>query len=241
MKKSVSLVLVAVILLSFLVYAETSPVDTARESVANISQDVKNKSNNILQQEIKIPEELQIPAKVIFGLDMNEELDLQHFIVLFGVWFVIYLVLVNSWMLIPYFDKRKQFAWVLGFIVTCVLAFLGVINYIVGWMFSFSKMLLYMEGWGTIRLVVIAVVIIIVFVIFTYSLRALREMIKTGRYAAEGAWVGAKIAKANREAKEAKKKTVDESIVEEGDEWSPALESNYDDTETESSDDSYDI
>lgn len=205
MKKSV-LVLTVFIILSFLVYAETSPVDVAKDSVTNISQDIANKSSDILQQQIIIPEQLQIPAKMIFGLDINEELDLQHFIVLFGLWFMIYLVLVNSWMLIPYFEKRKQFAWILGFILTCALAFLGVINYIAGWMFGFSQMLLYMEGWGTIRLVVIAVVIIIAFVIFTYSLRALREMIKAGRYAAEGAWVGAKIAKAKNSAESVKER-----------------------------------
>jgi len=94
---------------------------------------VPSSSDNILTSQISVPQNLQIPARILFGLSIDNSINLQEFVVLIVLWLVI-LLIVRQAVSFLFGDNWKSLG--IAIVVTCLISVSGALSqmtyYIVG-------------------------------------------------------------------------------------------------------------
>ena len=81
---------------------------------------VKEKSNELLEKEVNIPENLRSITRVVFGLEKDEVIDFQRVVILIGV-FIMLLILAKSVLELTPFLNEGVISWA-GAVVVLLLA-----------------------------------------------------------------------------------------------------------------------
>lgn len=173
MEKRVILTLVLIILVNFFIISVCSqeeekdanlPADIGK-GIENITEGIegvkgiKEKTDTVLEQDIIVPENLQIFARIIFGV--QGEIPLQIFIILVGIWIVLFILIASILKLTPFFEGFK--AWIGGAVITCLIAITGTIRSLAIFSFNFGNFFGFLEKWSVLKIVVALVIVGILF------------------------------------------------------------------------------
>jgi len=144
---------------------------------------VGDKTNEVLSKEIEIPENWQLITKVLFGLGSEDKVELQSFVVLIGFW-IILLILIVSLLDIMVHGWKK---WVLGAVVTLIIAITGSIREIAVWFIGLGNFFGFLKEHGFLRFIFALIVMAVLFYFFLKSLKIIKgkmgveEMTSVGR------------------------------------------------------------
>lgn len=225
MKKRVVLSLVLIVLVSLIliscVYAQDDaavvPLEEEEDNVGNEDKEVdiptdikkgveevkgiKEKTEETLEQDIVVPEKLQIPARIIFGV--KGEIPLNIFIVLIGVWIVIFLLIEKILEFTPFFEGLR--AWIGAFVITCLIAITGAIRSVVVFLFNLANIFGILEKWSVLKIVVVLIILAVFFYGLSILMKMLNKKLMLDRADVEGTEAGAGIRLAKETFKQATK------------------------------------
>lgn len=120
------------------------------------ASEFKNSTNQILSEDIVVPENLQIIARIILGLKEGENLEFSTFIVLITLWIILLAIIHVILTLIPIFGEGWK-SWAAATIVTILSTMTGAIKRISELFFEFGG---YFQDQGLLRLISIIILLI---------------------------------------------------------------------------------
>ena len=125
----------------------------------NASVDFKGKSNEVLEKEVKIPDNLQIFARVLFGLKKTDKVDLQTIILLFATFFII-LILLHEIIGIMFSDWKS---WVFAVVVNLIIGVSGGFRDSVAFFFGIGNLFGFLEEYELLRFIIVLALLFIFF------------------------------------------------------------------------------
>lgn len=181
MKNSVVIIFFAILLVSFVVGQENEI--GLNDSLREISEKVSERiSASEIHSNLVLPDFVQGIARFVFQIEGGREIGVEYFIVLVGV-FVIILAIV-SWTIymtpfhrepVELFIFKFNTDYLMGGIITLIVALTGVIDMVVGdWFFSLKlyEDLVSRMGWSVVFL------ILFVLILLFFAVRMLFGMLK---------------------------------------------------------------
>ena len=164
--------LVFLLMFSFVYAADISNIPDSVSALKDKNIGVKEKTNEILSNDVEVPQNMQLLSRIFFGLKAGEKLDLQNF-VLYVCFFVLFVLLVHSAVEVI-FNGWKT--WAISLIVALLGSSGGVMKSIVVWYSGFGKLFGFLEEWGIIRLALVVIFMLVVFGILFKLLGKLKTM-----------------------------------------------------------------
>ncbi|MEK6936316.1 MAG: hypothetical protein AABW67_06010 [Nanoarchaeota archaeon] len=149
-------ILVISLVLINLVCSEETAGNLTAKGLEDVNLDIKSisevqtKTTQTLEQTVNIPENLQIVARIIFGI--SGEISLQIFIVLIAIWIMLLVVITNILKITPFF-KGEIIPWIGGFIITLLIALTGTIRSLAVLFFNLGNVFKFLEEWPIIGVV----------------------------------------------------------------------------------------
>ena len=124
-------------------------------TLEDLSDKAKSTTTKAIEKEITLPTKLQIPARIIFGIKDKETMSIERLIVLFAIWLVFFLVMVD---LLKFSTFSDEVRWVVSFSMVVIMAVTGVINSLSSFAFGLGNSIKWMEGLGAIRIFLVIIV-----------------------------------------------------------------------------------
>lgn len=198
MKKRVIVLLLTILLISFLVVAEENATsDETQEK--NLSESIKNVTGKInitnirnYETEFVLPDYIQKPTKFIFQIDSDDDIGIEYFIVLVMVFIIILVIITGTIYMTPLhrnpielfiFNFNPDF--IIGGIITLIVALTGVIDFVVSdWFFSFKLYKDLVDKMGSWSILVVIFILILLFFALKMLFKMLREkfMLEKAKY-----------------------------------------------------------
>lgn len=131
-------------------------------STSPVSYDFSTKtftsnSNALLEKDVAIPSNLEIPARIVFGFTQNDNLNFSVFIVLIAIWTIL-LFFIHAWLeIVPLFGSGIK-SWIGAVIINCLIAFSGGIKDSAMYFFSFT----FSNQYGILKLIIILFILVII-------------------------------------------------------------------------------
>jgi len=191
MEKRVLAVLILVTLLSVsLIYAQNEPDPNVSEGIEGIEsiEGIRGKTMQFLEQDIKVPENLQIFARIIFGI--KGEIPLQVFMVLLAVWTMLLLVIMSILKIIPLFGDSGK-SWAIAVVITCLIAITGTVRSIAVFFFNIGNVFGFLEKWSILKIVLALIVSAGIFYGASILIKIINKKVMLDRAESAGAKAGA--------------------------------------------------
>lgn len=120
------------------------------------------KSNNALNEEVNLPGNLQIIARILFGIDREENVNFQLFVILIAAWIIIFLLLESFVKLMPFFEGWKT--WVVSFVIMLLIGSSGGLQYLAGFLIWFSSFFGLLKGLELLGLILSLLALFILYI-----------------------------------------------------------------------------
>lgn len=159
-------------------YLQTSVIAAEPVTLGSASKDV-------LSTKVDIPPNLEFPARIIFGLIESDKLDLQTFIVLLALWFIVFLLLHTILEIAPIFGEGWK-AWLVAFLITDIIAISGAIRLMGLFFFGFGNFFGFISTYPLLRVIFVLLLLIVVFYVLFKLIKIyknkleLQDMIEAG-------------------------------------------------------------
>lgn len=177
MKKSILIFgLLLIFILSFNVIAADAPVALDQQAPttgtntngqlidqignADLSgvDNIGTKTNSFFEKGFSIPDYLEVPAKILFGINSNETIALNVFIVMIALWVGLLLILHNLMEIIPLFGTGAM-SWAGAIIVNLLIAVSGGIKRSAEFFFGIGNTIGFMKEYGALTLILAVILI----------------------------------------------------------------------------------
>jgi|SRR3989344_990246 len=135
------------------------------------SSGVKEKTNQVLEKQVIIPDNLQIITRVLFGLKPADKVDFQTFVILIALWVIIFIFLHSIIILIPFFNKGTS--WIGGFIVMLLMGISGGLVLIAKFVLSLSNLFGVLKGWALLSFAISLIILIGLFFLISKGMKML--------------------------------------------------------------------
>jgi len=172
-------ILFLVLFASFTVAAENENLNLGSTS------NVRDKTNEALSKQIKIPENLQLAARIVFGLKASTPVDTQTFVILIGLWVIVLLLVKNILEVFPMVGEGVK-SWAVGILVTLLIAFSGGVRLAAGWILSISRFFGLLEKWGLARFIISLLVLVGIFYLISKVIKTLKKRVGVEGMAQDG-------------------------------------------------------
>ena len=164
MKKSFApLTLILLLILATTLVLAQDPDTQPNTDAADLAGSLDDQTEDLLKREVDIPKILEIPAKVLFGIE--DGITWQHLIIVLGVWIGFFIVILNIMDLLPFMNKGfVKFAGAL--VITAITSITGALNIIATFFFDVAGFFDWVGSWGPLQ-IIIAVLIagIVIFLV----------------------------------------------------------------------------
>jgi len=117
--------------------ADTNSIPSPQNEQTSKTINFQEKSNQALSKEVIIPENLQILARIVFGLQKDRDIQLQNFIVLVALWIMLFAIIKATTNFMPFFETDWK-SWVVSIVITLIISTTGTIISISAWLFGFG-------------------------------------------------------------------------------------------------------
>ncbi|MEK6895377.1 MAG: hypothetical protein AABX48_02560 [Nanoarchaeota archaeon] len=152
-----------------------------------------NATNNALSSQITIPQNLEIPARLVFGLTLNDKLDIQTFIILICLWIFLFLILRNIVQFIPSFEGASS--WIGAVVLTTIFSATGILKSITLFFLDIGDNFGLIAQIGPLKLVLYIIGIIVLFYLINIIIGIIKESVIMGRAVSDGIKAGTELAK----------------------------------------------
>ncbi len=176
--------------------ADTSienPLETLKDTSEKVSESLSKNVSESLSKEIEIPENLRFISKILFGIESNEEIKLDAFLVYAALWVFLLLVIRNLLEFSAFFEGWKS--WLGSITVTSIISITGALNPAANFFFGFGDIFGILNKWSPLKTAFALILIAVIFVALNIILRAFKDYFVIGKAYEEGLKAGAEIAK----------------------------------------------
>lgn len=160
MKKEliISVLLVFALLLLVNLNNVRAQEDDSLKDLQNLDIQLQKQNMSFLEKDITVPENLQLVAKAVFGLDNNKKVSFSEFVVMAALWFLVFSVISNLLRGI-YFMSEGVTRWLGAVVITCLIAVSGVIKSISRIIFNFFDMFTFFTKLGFLKLIFALIIV----------------------------------------------------------------------------------
>jgi len=190
--KKIFILLILICLLIPYISAQNTTIDTLNASQINFDFD----------KSIKVPDNLQIPAKIIFGI--TGEIEFQLFVILIALWISILLLITQILKFVPII-KQGFISWITAVVITCLVALSGGLHQAVLFFFSLGNLFGLLEKWPALGISSAIVIIILIAYGTGILLKILRKRVELDQAESKGRDVNVMTEIAKTEAESLKK------------------------------------
>lgn len=155
------------------------------ESSADIPNNLGINTDNVLNKEIIIPDNLAFFMKVVFGLSTTDKVDLQTFVVLIVLWIVLFLIIHSILEIVPFFGSGLK-SWFGALVITVLIAITGAIRQIALFFFGAGNIFGFLAGSGILRFISVLIILVVAFYVLFKLIKVLKhkldleEMVSAG-------------------------------------------------------------
>lgn len=164
------------------------------------------KLDDKLEAEIKLNEEAQIVARILFGI--KGEISVSAFILLLAIWAWVFFLLSEILPLVPFFQGEAK-RWLGALVVNLIIAITGTYVSIANLFLDLGAYFSFLEEWATGLLFFAVIVIMVFFALFQKLFKKFKEKIALEQKKEQGAESGNIIAYAKAQAEAAAEATRD--------------------------------
>lgn len=184
------------------------PPDAAiiNEDIKNLQEELKSTTSGFLEKEIEIPKNLEVPARIVFGLKPEDKLDFSLLIILIAIWAMFVIIFQTILTVTPFFEEWKS--WIGAILVTTIVAATGAIKSVAAFWLELGGFFGVLEKMGSLKLFMSIILAALVIFLTKILVKIMKEKATIEEAVRSGTEAGAQIAKmkAMREIEEALKK-----------------------------------
>ena len=172
MKRWLYIIFVLALLLSlsnFVIAQDAAAQAPASESTNTF----KERSNEFLEKDIIIPEDLQGIARVVFGLKAGETIDFSVFIVLIALLVILFLIIREALTFAPIFGAGFK-SWLGSLVLTLLVAISGAVKETSIFLFETGEFFKFVKGFSFLNIIFI----LILLGLFFYGFFMMTKIIK---------------------------------------------------------------
>jgi hypothetical protein len=186
-KLGVILILVLFISMATIVQAQDNPDDGDRsdtlenpkEKLGELGEKAREETESKFNEAITIPSNLQLPARVIFGLKKDYPITLQHLILLIAAWIIFFIIIKDVLKFFPILNGKIQN--IIGsIVVTLIVAMSGGLRELVIFFFNVGDTLEWLAVLGPFQIILWLVVLIAIFIVLRIVLDFIKRKLKLG-------------------------------------------------------------
>ncbi|MBI2452312.1 hypothetical protein HYV50_04530 [Candidatus Pacearchaeota archaeon] len=171
----------------FFLFLNLNLVNSAEEILNGTGNvDIKTGTNNILEKEIGIPENLEIFSRVLFGLKAGDKVDLQALVILIGLLVISLMLMKTIIEFMPFFENSLR-GWLGAVIITLLIGVSGGFLLMADFLLDLGSLFGLLEEWGLARVVISLLLLVGFFYLITTFIKFIKnkatvaEMEATGR------------------------------------------------------------
>lgn len=166
MRRGITTLILLILLATPLILAEDNITDQAQEGLSTLRGGLDLKTENVLEKEISIPKAIQIPSKLIFGIETG--ITWQQLIIVLGIWIGAFIVILNIAGLMPFFGEGTLKV-AASIIITALVSITGALNVAATFFFDIAGFFKWTGSWGPLRMIIaILIAAAIIFAINWY-------------------------------------------------------------------------
>lgn len=184
MKRVLPLIFLALLLIPFIAFAEEN------QSLQNAAG---GKINQALEQQVVVPEQLQLIANILLGIREDTPLSFQQFIILVVCFIIFWLIVYDILSIIPFFEEGWR-AGLGSFIVTALVGVSGGLRLFVIVVVDFATLFGLLTTVSGIITIIISVIILLAILFFLNKLlKGVKEKARIESAESRGFKAGAEI------------------------------------------------
>lgn len=193
MKKTLTIFLLLLTLSSLTALEEaTSTTDTQTSTsdskLSALKGGLNDKTEDILEREIIIPSILQIPFRIILGIDAEIPITIERLVVLLATWIMFFTIIQGILRILPLFNGGNQV--VLGsLIITILIAITGSMDKIVIYYFELGDSIEWISYLGPFQLIPAILISIILMAVGYFITHKMEKdyLLEKAKYAGQNA------------------------------------------------------
>lgn len=142
---------------------ETGSVDNLKEGLGEGSQKIEEK----ISREVNIPEVLQRPAKIIFGIEASSPLNI--LVISLMLWLIFFAFFAN---IIEFFSPlSKSVSVAVAFALTAILSFMGMIRGFATFLFNIGEKINFLDDFGIFGTIIAFLVVFLFLFLLSRTFR----------------------------------------------------------------------
>jgi len=158
MKKEFVILIAILLLTSFTLAANETITEKASDlkdkvsstKIGEIGAGTKEAANNVLENELDIPDLIEIPARIIFGIE--DGITIQHLIIVLGVWIGFFLLIFNLTTIIVE-TNQGVLKLLAAFIITSFISSTMILNKIAQLFLHLAGLFEWVNIWAPLKMI----------------------------------------------------------------------------------------
>ena len=183
MKKWLIIFSIIVLLISpIVILAAEAPADST-------ALGLRQRSNEALEGEVKIPESLQLLTRVLFGIKEEKPVTFQELVILIATFFIFFFIIKSIVSLVPLFETTAKSIFV-GLIVTALIGTSGGLLLFVSFMVGLGSFFGLIKDFEVLTLIISIILLLIAGLFIANLLDKIKSKGQVAQAEAEGFQAG---------------------------------------------------
>lgn len=171
--------LIALMFIFVLFSVNVLALDDTSESNVSITSlnagNVQDKTNGLLTKEIQIPDNWQIPARIVFGVRSEEPISFQMFIILICFEVILLLLIKSAYCAFRISSQAGLEGWIVSLAITLILSASGGLLLASSGIMALGNLFGIIENWGILSLAITLILLLLVFYLLSKLIKSLRN------------------------------------------------------------------
>ncbi|MBM3206887.1 MAG: hypothetical protein FJZ43_04685 [Candidatus Staskawiczbacteria bacterium] len=168
MKRTYLIILLSIILIQIVAAEANDAGNNTLNIDKQILKDPTPKIDEKLENNLKLPENVQIVARIIFGI--KNDITISAFILLIAIWAWVLLLLSEILKTMPFFDNTAK-RWLGAFAINIITAITGVYVTVANFFVDFGSYISFLKDWSAGLLFLSITAIMLFFALFQKLLK----------------------------------------------------------------------
>ncbi len=156
------------------------------KEISNLAQ---KQATSAFEKEITIPSYLQVPARILFGIQVGETITIERFVVLSSILITLFTLILWTIDITPLF-RGKFLKFIAGLSITTLVAMTGAINSLTIFFFNLGNSFEWLEALGPFQIFIGLAIAIAILLAGHYIIGKLDKHLKLEEATQEGENIG---------------------------------------------------
>ena len=178
MKRGIITLALLILLTTPLILAQDNIAEQAKEQLSALRGGLNNKTENILERQVTLPQILEVPLEIILGIE--EDSTWQQLIIVLGIFIGFFIVIFSIADFMPFF-KEGWIKVLASLIITSLVSITGALDTIAKFFFNVAGFFEWTTSWGPLRMIIAIGLAAFTIYLFNRVSDKLKHKIKIGK------------------------------------------------------------